>query len=94
MTSQSWTTGSQGLDDRTEGAIRELILDLPNKQDIQDMASSIVSALSLELQDLRKQVEKVEERVTDLVESSLSTENRLFALEADKKAICQQFIDV
>lgn len=43
---------------------------IPSKQDLQEMAASIVSTLSKEVHDIRREVEEVEERVVDLEESA------------------------
>lgn len=68
--------------------------DFPTKQDLQDMASSIVHALSKELHELRKQVDTVGERMTDIESASTSTVTWLTALEADQQAFRCHLTDV
>lgn len=88
------TADTHGTDGRTEVTIQEIMADFPTKHDLQAMATSIVNALSKDLQDIRKQVDTVEEWVTDLEEASTSTDTRLTALEADQQVLPHQFIDV
>lgn len=83
-----------GTDSSTEGGLRDIVAGLPSKQDLQEMAASIVSALSRELHDLRQQVDTVEERVTVLESSSSTTDTRIASLEAGQQAIRRQLVEV
>lgn len=56
------------------------------------MATSIVTALTREIHDLKQQIDSVEDRVTT-VESSISTvDTRLEAVEAKQSTYCHCFI--
>lgn len=58
------------LDAHAGNTIRELLADIPTKQDLQAVVTSIVNALSHELHDLWQQMDSLEERVTDLETSA------------------------
>lgn len=94
LKSQPDTGHTLGMDGRPGVAFREIVADLPTKQHLQAMATSIVNALSWKLHEIHQQVDIVEDWVTELESSSASTDIHLTALDSDHQTIRRYLIDV
>lgn len=77
-----------------EGSFRDIVAGLPTRQDLQEMAASIVNALSRELHDLRQQVDTVEERVTVLKSSTSTSDARIASMEQEQRGFCRHLVEI
>ncbi|PIO28748.1 hypothetical protein AB205_0221580 [Aquarana catesbeiana] len=77
-----------------EGSLRDILSGLPTRQDLQEMAASIVNALSRELHDLRQQVDTVDERVTVLESSASTSDARIAAMEQEQRGFRRHLVDI
>lgn len=78
----------------SEGFLWDIVAGLPSKKDLQDMATSIVTALSRELHYFRQKVDTVEERVIDLETSTSATDARITTLELEQQSFCRHLVEV